>query len=178
MRLTEEQRQLAAHWYPALRRRLVPVAMRAGLDRGEAESVVSYAVVLAAGSWPGRGRFDAYAARIAIRHALNARARRTQALASLADWGESIPGPSDDDGPLPPLLAALDAIPPDDLALLRAWIVDGEPATPRRRLDCGQVITAYRCRIALDRARSSCCTQRCFSFSANVVAIGRDISTR
>jgi len=178
MRLTEEQRQLAAQWYPALRRRLVPVAMRIGLDRVEAEETVNYAVVLAAGSWPGRGRFDSFAAKVTIRHALNARARRPQALASLADWGESIPGPSDDDGPPPPPPGALDAIPADDLALLRAWIVDGEPATPRRRLDCGQVITAYRCRIALDRARSSCCTQWCFSFSANVVAIGRDISTR
>ena len=153
LRLTDAQRDLAAHWYPVLRPRLVALAMRIGLDRVEAEETVNYAVVLAAGSWPGRGRFDAYAARIAIRHALNARARRPQALASLADWGESIPGPSDDDGPSPPLLGALDAIPADDLALLRAWIVDGEPATPRRRLDCGWIITPYRCRIALNRAR-------------------------
>jgi DNA-directed RNA polymerase specialized sigma24 family protein len=153
LRLTDAQRDLAAHWYPVLRPRLVPVAMRIGLDRVEAEETVNYAVVLAAGSWPRRGRFDAYAARIAIRHALNARARRPLALASLSDRGDSIPAPSDDDNPLPALLGALDAIPPDDLALLRAWIVDGEPATPRRRLDCGRIITPYRCRIALDRAR-------------------------
>lgn len=155
LRLTDAQRDLAADWYPILRRRLVPVAMRIGLNRAEAEETVSYAVVLSAGAWPGRGRFDTFADRCVRRHALNARARRPQALASLADWGESIPGPSDDDSPPPPLLGALDAIPADDLALLRAWIVDGEPATPRRRLDCGGIITPYRCRSALKRARQS-----------------------
>jgi len=162
MRLTEEQRQLAGHWYPALRRRLVPVAMRAGLDRGEAESVVSYAVVLAAGGWSPTAPFDRYCYSVVRRHARNARRDRPRPLASLDDpgnadsdttWADSIPAPPIDDDPPPPLLEALEAIQPADLALLRAWIVDGEPATPRRRLDCGQVITAYRCRIALDRAR-------------------------
>ncbi len=153
MRLSDDRRALAAHWYPILRRRMIPVAMRIGLDRSEAESVIGYAVVSAAGSWPGRGRFDSFAAKVVIRHTLNARARRPLALASLSDRGDSIPAPSDDDNPLPALLGALDAIPPDDLALLWAWIVGNEPATPRRRLDCGQVITPYRLRLALDRAR-------------------------
>ncbi len=154
MRLTDEQRRLAGHWYPTLRPRLVPIARRIGLDQTEAESTVAYGIVLAAGSWaPGPASFPTYAERVVRRHALNARARRPQALAILSDWGESIPAPDIDDGPPPALLGALDAIPPDDLALLRAWIVDGEPATPRRRLDCGRIITPYRCRIALDRAR-------------------------
>jgi DNA-directed RNA polymerase specialized sigma24 family protein len=153
MRLTDEQRRLAAEWYPILRPRLVPVAMAIGLDRTEAESVVDYAVVLAAGSWTGSGRFDTYADRVTRRHALNARSRRPQPLASLDSMADAIPGPDIDDDPPPPLLGVLDAIPPDDLAILRAWIVDGEPATPRRRLGPYGFISAYRCRIALDRAR-------------------------
>lgn len=153
MRLTEAQRDLASRWYPILRRRMVPVARRIGLDRTEAESVVGYAVVLAAGAWPGRGRFDTFANRVVRRHALNTRARRPPAIASLDSWAESIESPPIDDNPPPAILGVLDAIPPNDLALLRAWIVDGEPATPRRRLGPYVYISAYRCRIALDRAR-------------------------
>jgi DNA-directed RNA polymerase specialized sigma24 family protein len=155
MRLTEEQRRLAAEWYPILRPRLVPVAMAVGLDRDEAESVVDYAIVSAAGGWPGRGRFDTFADRVVRRHALNARAQRPRALATIDPMADAIPAPADDDTPPPPLLAALDAIPAADLELLRARFADGDPVSAiGRARGWYQSLAESRIQAALKRARA------------------------
>jgi DNA-directed RNA polymerase specialized sigma24 family protein len=154
MRLTDEQRQLAAEWYPILRPRLVPVAMAIGLDRTEAESVVDYAIVSAAGSWVPQATFDQYCYKVVKRHALNARNWRPQALASVETMAESIPASADDDDPPTPLLAVLDAIPPDDLELLRARFVDGDSVSEiGRRLGWYQSLAESRILAALKRAR-------------------------